>query len=82
MFFREISSSFSRNSQQSAGKRSLPELPPRDHEECNQGKIVNSTVSADLGTSQQVFEPDISSSDSESDNDNLSEEVVSVSSVF
>lgn len=60
----------------------MPELPPRDQEGCNQGKLLGSAVSADLGLSQNVFEPDISSSDTESDNENLSEEVVPVYTLF
>lgn len=56
----------------------MPELPPRDQEACNQEKLMGSAVSADLGLSQDVFEPGISPSDTESDNENLSEEVVPV----
>lgn len=60
----------------------MPELPPRDQEACNQEKLKGSAVSADLGLSQNVFEPDISCSDTESDNENLSEEVVPVYTLF
>lgn len=60
----------------------MPELPPRDQEACHQENPMISAVSADLGLSQIVFEPDISSSGSESDNDNLSEEVVPVYSLY
>lgn len=56
----------------------MPELPPRDQDACFQEKLTNSVASADLGVSQPVFESCSSSSDSESDNENLSEEIVSV----
>lgn len=76
MFRRDFFQNRSKQSKEGRTKGQLPALPPRD------GVLIHRSQSTQIDAFDPesiVFEPYVSSSDSASDNENLSEEVISVS---